>query len=576
MPAVSVAWRLLAEHARAEPARPAVHTAEGITGYRALAEAVDECAKAVRALGLAPGEVLAVELPDGLPAVVALLAVLHAEVPFVWLGPAYPAACREQVVRDCEPAALLTWKADAPVLSRIGTAPGIVPADTGCVVYTSGSTGTPKGIVQRRANLDQFTRWFAVELGLGPGSRMLQWALMTYDAAYAEVLAAIYAGATLVVPSTSDKADVARIAEQVVEYRVTHLLTVPSLCRALFAARTGASLPEVTSLSLFGEVVPPDLLGEAAYALPNASVGNFYGPTECTLATWFRVPAGFTGDVVPIGRPIPGREVLLRPMCDDVPAGTGEILVRSRYLAHGYLHREQETAQRFLPDPAGEPGMRIYRTGDLGRFTADGELVFAGRLDDQVKIRGVRVQLGEVEAALRTAPDVAEAVVRVLDADEVAPRIVAYLQPTAGQRPDVTALRGRVSRALPAVMVPAHYVVLDELPHTVTGKVDRGALPDPATVPPAARCGGPPSSELECELARIWHEAIECPEAGVDDDFFDVGGHSLLAPRVVAAVHARLGLTVPLRSVFEHSRLGDFAAYLTTLRPQHPHPKEKA
>ncbi|GAA0622960.1 hypothetical protein GCM10010174_47480 [Kutzneria viridogrisea] len=540
----------LAEH---DPDRPAVHSVEGVTSYGELAELVNQCAAVLWALGLAPGEILAVELNEGLPAVIALVAALRAEVPFVWLDPAYPPMRREQVVRDCRPAALLTWEGGRPVVRRVGGRPVTVPADTGCVVYTSGSTGIPKGIVQRRVNLDQFTRWFAAELALAPGSRMLQWAMMTYDAAYAEVLAALYAGATLVVPSAGEKADPVRIAALVGEQRISHLLTVPSLCRALFAARPDRPLPEVGSLSLFGEVLPPNLLTAATRLLPNAEIRNFYGPTECTLATWYRVPPGFTGEVVPIGRPIPGREILL---------DGGEVLVRSRYLAHGYLGREHETAQRFLADPDGDPAIRVYRTGDLGRYDADGELVFVGRLDDEVKIRGVRVRLGDIEAALLTAPDVAEVAVRLHGVDQVAPKIVAYVAAHPDRRPDVTALRRHAVRALPPVMVPAHYVLLDELPRTSTGKVDRAALPVPASAPH----GGSPSGELERELACIWREAIGCAEVGVDDDFFGVGGYSLLAPKVVAQVRVRLGLAVPQRAVFDHSRFGDFAAYLTTLR----------
>jgi amino acid adenylation domain-containing protein len=528
-----------------------------VTDYRTLAAAVRECAEEVRAAGLAPGEVLAVSVSDGLPAVVALLAALRTGVPFVWLDPASPSAHRNSVTQDCRPAALLRWR-DGPLLCRLHTQTVPVPGDTACVVYTSGSTGAPKGIVQRRANLDQFTPWFAAALGLTPGARMLQWARMTYDAAYAEILAAVHVGSTLIVPAARQKSDPNRIAAITAQQLVTHLLTVPSLCRALFTARAGAPLPEVGALGLSGEALPPDLLRDARRLVPNAAVTNFYGPTECTLATWFPVPAGFAAEVVPIGRPIPGREIRLDP--------AGEILVRTRYLAHGYLRRDRETAHRFLPDPDGEPGVRLYRTGDLGGVTPDGDLVFVGRLDDQVKIRGVRVRLGEIEAALRTAPDVADAAVRVVDVGQVASRIAAYVCGPAGRQPDVLALRRHMTKILSPVLVPAHYVVLAELPRTITGKVDRGALPEPAASP--APRGAPPRGEWEQAVARIWRDTIGCPEVGVDDDFFDVGGYSLLAPDVVAAVHDRLSLHVPMRSVFEYSRLGDFAAHLTTLPRQ--------
>lgn len=528
---------------------PAVICADGVLSRRELSERVQDCARRLDGVR----GFLAIEVADGADAVVALLAARDAGVPFVWLDPGMPPHRRARVVSDCRPAALLTFDA-GPTVSALPDA-GPVPDGAACLVYTSGSTGSPKGIVQTGPNLDQFAGWFAAELGLAAGSRMLQWASMTYDAAYAEVLAATVAGATLVVPPAEVKADPERVAEWIAAHQVSHVLTVPSLFRHL-----AGPFPSVCSLSLFGETLRPAEVERAATHMPRARVTNFYGPTECTLATYYRVPPDFAADVVPVGIPVPGREIVL---------DSGEICVRSRYLALGYLNRDAETAERFLPDPRKEPGVRIYRTGDLGRLDDDGVLLFEGRQDDQVKIRGIRVQLAEIESVLRAQRGVADAAVRVLPGEPTA--LAAYLRPGDGL--DTGVVHRAIARHLPPAMVPSHYVTLERFPRTPSGKLDRAGLPDPrrATADPSrpgsgASAGRAPATELERAVAGIWHEVIDHPDAGPRDDFFAVGGTSLLAPKIVHAVGDRLGVRIPLRAVFEHSRLGDFAAYLETMR----------
>ncbi|MEU1880016.1 non-ribosomal peptide synthetase [Streptosporangium sp. NPDC020072] len=552
---------------------PAVITESGTLTYRGLERRAAQYSAALVRAGLRPGDVLVITVPDGPDAVAALLAARRARTPFAWLTADQPLERQMAIVADSSPVAVLAPAGADPFPTALVQVEGdeaavvrratgearrtSVPQDTEYVVYTSGSTGTPKGIVQRTGNLDQLTRWLSTELDTRQGARMLQWARLAYDAAYVEIMTAVHGGAALVIPPGEVKGDPARIHRWIVEHEVTHLQTVPSLCRHLLDAAAGsAPVGSVRTLSLFGESLHAELVLAARDAFPKAAVHNFYGPTECILATSQQVPQDAV-DPIPLGRPIPGREILLtdedgRP----VPDGEiGEIRVRSGFLAHGYLNRPEETRQVFLPE-------QTYRTGDLARRTADGGLVFSGRIDDQVKIRGARVELGEIEAALYRDPAVAQAAVRTYGDSPETLRPAAYVQPRPDAVIDVAALHRRLTRSLPTYMIPAAYVVLDEMPLTSTGKIDRLRLPTP-DAPDARDRGVEPvafSTETERVLGEIWCQVIGCEQVGPDDDFFTVGGYSLLAPQVTAEVLERFEVGLPVRAVFDHPTLRELAA----------------
>ncbi|MFF0577998.1 non-ribosomal peptide synthetase [Streptosporangium saharense] len=552
---------------------PAVITESGVLTHRGLERRAAHYSAALVRAGLRPGDVLVITVPDGPDAVAALLAARGARTPFVWLSTDQPLERRLSIVADCSPVAVLAPVGDDPfptalvqvegddaVVVRRAAGPRketVVPPDTEYVVYTSGSTGTPKGIAQRTGNLDQLSRWFSGELDTRQGARLLQWARLTYDAAYMEIMTAVHGGAALVIPPGEVKGDPARIHRWVVEHEVTHLQTVPSLCRHLLDAAVGTGpVGSVRTLSLFGESLHADLVRAVRESFPKAAVHNFYGPTECILATAQRVPDDAV-DPISLGRPLPGREILLtdedgRP----VPDGEiGEIRVRSGFLAHGYLNRPDETREVFLPE-------QIYRTGDLARRTADGGLLFAGRIDDQVKIRGARVELGEIEAALYRDPAVAQAAVRTYGDTPETLRPAAYVQARPDAVIDVAALHRRLTRALPTYMIPAAYVVVEEMPLTSTGKIDRLRLPTP-DAPDARARGVEPvafSTETERVVGDIWCQVIGCEQVGPDDDFFTVGGYSLLAPQITAEVLERFGVALPVRALFDHPTLRELAA----------------
>ncbi len=338
----------------------------------------------------------------------------------------------------------------------------------------------------------------------------------------------------------------------------TLLNTVPSAAAEL--VRAGALPPSLHTVNLAGEALPRDLADRLHQGAEARRVVNLYGPSEdTTYSTWGEVPAG-DGRPPAIGRPLPGTRVRVldrrgRPQPVGVP---GELLLAGDGLARGYLGRPALTAERFVPDPSGPPGARAYRTGDLVRHRSDGELEFLGRLDHQVKLRGFRIELGEVEIVLRRHPAVSDAAVAVAGGEGGDPRLLAYCVVTA-EGVDLQALRAHVRHSLPAYMVPAGFVLVDELPRLPNGKVDRSALPaNEAPLPPAAAFVAP-RNELEERLALLWAEALGVDKVGAEDDFFELGGHSLLAVQLLFRVEEELGVSVPLHELFARPRVAALA-----------------
>ncbi|WP_433518587.1 non-ribosomal peptide synthetase [Nonomuraea sp. CA-143628] len=611
----------VAEHAAQAPGSPAVVSAEGVLTYHGLATRMERYREALVAAGLRPGDVVAMALPDGATGIAAMLAAFTAGVAFVWLDEDQPAARHRAILEDCHPTGLVTTPngaeravgspstvatvqgapsavvtvqgdraAGAPsavvtvqgdeaaVVSAAPSGPRAetVPQDTSCLVYTSGSTGRPKGIVQRSGNLLHFARWLASETGLGPGSHMLQLARLSYDAAYLEILSALDAGAAIVIPPPTVKPDGAELLPWLGGREVTHVFCVPTLIRRLLLARESAGEPPdlgMRAVSLYGEPLHSSTVDQVRAHFPRTAVYNMYGPAETTVATFHLVEPDCAGDI-PIGRDIPGVETLLRSASDASDAsaafGTsgasgasgdeGEVWIRTRFLARGYLGRPAETAAVF--SAKDESGLRMYRTGDLARRRPDGALVFLGRRDHQVKIRGARVELAEIEAVLRAEPGVAQAAVGVFSDEQGTVHPAAYLEPVSAAKVDVRVLHRHVASVLPAYMVPAAYVMLDKLPLTTTGKIDRNRLPDPNTLTSGARSRGAFETETERRLAAIWREVLEREELGADDDFFELKGHSLMAVRIAAAVIGEFGVEIPVRAVFEHPTVRELAAYI--------------
>jgi amino acid adenylation domain-containing protein len=464
------------------------------------------------------------------------------------------------------------------MMARDGGPPGppaerpAPPADRPAyVIFTSGSTGVPKGVVVSHRAAARFCRGAAEVLGLGPADRRLQLAPLSFDASVADVFPVLGRGGTLILRAPGPIGSLGSLLSDCRDRRVTVLGLPTALWHEL--AATDTPLPPSVRRVVFGgeAALAERVLAWRRRAGSGVALLNSYGPTETAVAvaTCELAAPGLAlgpGGEVPIGRPNLGDRILvLDPEARPVPAGvTGELWVGGPGLARGYLDRPGRTAESFRPDPSvrdgGAPGGRLYRTGDLGRWLPDGTLVFSGRADRQVKVRGYRVELGEVESALAEHPAVRESVVSLVRGPGGVGALVAH---AAGSDLDPDRLRTFLGDRLPAWSVPAAIVLLDALPRTPSGKIDRRALPAPD--PDAVRGGAgatAPRTDLERRIAAVWEDVLEIRPVGVTDDFFELGGHSLLAVRLAARLERTLGRPFPLATLFEHPTVESLAASL--------------
>ncbi|MFC0863862.1 amino acid adenylation domain-containing protein [Sphaerimonospora cavernae] len=505
-------------HAVTGPDAEAVASDGVSVSYREFAGRATSVAAALTAAGGVEGMPVAVRMEPGPTQAAAVLGVLSAGACVLCLDTGEVGRRGRAVLEDLRPVRLLFdgraaedelvgWYREAlggsildvgvaagPGSSPHGTAceaaraplPGLAEADPDAwmyVTYTSGSTGRPKGIPQTRRGFTQFMSWFTEEFRIGPGARVAQWAAPGYDASLVEMFAPLLAGATLCPVSPRTRANPEKIVDWLAAERVTHLQTVPSFARQLLEvinrSEAAGRLPELDHLLLAGEPLTGDLANGLRAALPGTRLVNLYGPTESILATWHEV-TGTVADRAPIGTPIPGREVLVLDELDrPCPVGTtGELVIHSPYITPGYVGAAAGERSAFEPPRGGGAAERFYRTGDLGRWNADGLLEFVGRRDLQVKFNGIRLELGDVEAVLTGHETVAEcAVVAVPGRHRLVVSLAAFIVPrdsvSEGARAAWrTALRRWFGRAVP----PVTFMTVGSLPRTPGGKVDRDRL----------------------------------------------------------------------------------------------------
>ncbi|QBI54648.1 non-ribosomal peptide synthetase [Streptomonospora litoralis] len=544
-------------------------------------------ARVLLARGAGPERVVALALPRSAELVVAMLAVLKTGGAYLALDPDYPDDRLGHMLADARPACAVASAelsgrvgalTDAPriVLDAPGTAaeiaaaePGevtdadrgapLTPAGAAYLIYTSGSTGVPKGVVVSHAGVAKLVSTAVHRLGADTHSRIAQLGSPSFDVAFWEFAMGVLSGGRLVVVPPERRVPGPPLTDYLRERGVTHAGLPPALLSALPA---DAELPPGMTVLAGTEAVPGALVRR--FAADGRAMFNCYGPTEATVnATLAECRADTAGDRVPIGRPDPGvRAYVLDSMLRPVPAGTaGELYLGGAGPARGYRGQHGLTAARFVADPFAGGGARMYRTGDQVLWNARAELEFLGRTDDQVKIRGMRIELGEVEAALAAHPGVAAAAAVVHRDGAGTPALSAYATPLPGCTLLVRELRDHLAARLPSAMVPAAVTVLEAMPTLPNGKTDRTALPAPD---PAAALGRPPRNQVEELLCGLYREILEVPEAGIDDDFFALGGHSLLATRLVTRIRAVLGRDVELRTVFDAPTV---AALAERLRP---------
>ncbi len=578
----------IAHRAALNPTACAVVHGTEHTDYGTLLQQAERVARALAAAGVTLGDsvVLCAERSGGL--VAAILGILRAGAVYVPIDPTTPAERARFICADAGARVVITGPAlrerfadtAAAVLSLASlaladardaapaTLPEARPDDLAYIIYTSGSTGQPKGVEVSHASACNHASWFAGAVGALAQDRFLFKTSIGFDAALVEVFVPLGLGATIVVAEANAELDPQRVLATVVRDHVTVMQAVPSALRLLLAEPGLEQVRTLRFLVSGGEALDWALVREARKRLPGVRLGNFYGPTEtCIDATWYPIDERADGDgPVPIGRPIAGlRAHVLDAHLEPVPDGViGELHLGGVGLARGYRNRQDLTRRAFIGDPF-RPGERLYATGDLVRRRADGELIYVGRTNDQIKLRGFRIELGEIESALRSQPEIAQCAVLPFEYRAGDTRLAAYVVRRYPELPlDSAALRGRLAAFLPEYMLPAAWVVLERLPLTASGKTDRAALPAPEPGHEReARLIEPPQGATEAALAELWRELLGVAQVGRDDDFFALGGHSLLVVALVDAMRRR-AMVVDVRTVFQAPRLSALAAAVGT------------
>jgi len=590
---LSTAWfgavhDLVSERARRHPERIALIDRAGAWTYGELDEAVGRLAAHLVREGIRKGDRVAIHATRSAALVWAVLGVLKSGAAFVILDPIYPEARLAEIVRLAQPRTVLRLDGVAtasealarfPAMESSINFPEIGPADISSLAFTSGSTGVPKGILQTHGSMSHFIPWHRDVLGYGENDRHSLLSGLAHDPLHRDMFYSLTLGATLCVPDSDRIGAPGYLATWMREQRITVTNMTPAMAQLLTELPEPVLLPDLRCAVLAGDVLTRRDVARVRRLAPQAVCINVYGATESQRAlSWYRVEEGSLSEdgearsrqILPLGRGKDDVQLLILTGSGVAGIGEiGEIAIRSPHMAHGYLDDPEQTSRRFVANPfTGDPADRVYLTGDLGRYLPDGAVAAAGRADQQVKIRGFRVEPGEIEAELGRLPGVREAVVVGKPARDgsAEKRLVAYVVLTGGAPPRLSDLRDALRDRLPAFMVPAVFVPLDRLPVNPNGKVDRRALPDPEDVLPAAAgpqaVHVPPRDEIELRLVRLWEDVLETAPVGVTDDFFAIGGHSLLAVRLMARIAHNFGQALPLAALFQATTIEELARLL--------------
>ncbi|MDY7091403.1 MAG: amino acid adenylation domain-containing protein [Acidobacteriota bacterium] len=602
---------LFRQRTEEDPQRPAILHGERRWSYEELDRWSGALARRLRSGGLAPGEIVAVWAHRSPAVAAAVLAVLRAGGVFMLLDPAYPPLRLLSMLELAPPAAWLSLEEagpepaeldallrDLPDGRRISVA--AVPPELGaeeagledvprgaddpaCVTFTSGSTGV-KAVLGRHGSLSHFMPWQARAFQLGADDRISMLSGLAHDPLQRDLFTPLMIGAALVIPEPEAMESPVALARWLAESAVTVSHLTPAMGQLLTQALGhGPQLPALRRVFFVGDRLRRHDVARLRAMAPQVQCINMFGSTESQRAVSYHRVAVDTGgaqaaehEVLPLGRGMPGAQLLVLDG-EGRPAGigeVGEIVVRSPHLALGYLGDDALTAQRFFTDP--ETGVRCYRTGDLGRLTPGGEVTFAGRADQQIKIRGFRIEPGEVEGCLLESPEVGEAIVVArsetsggTSAESIGDvRLVAYVAPAEGAEIDPVELQRRVRRRLPEMMVPSAFVVLGELPRTPNFKIDRRALPAPPRDRSLSdRPYEAPRNAKERRLERIFRELLGLERVGIHDDFFALGGHSLLMMQLVAQIQEMAGVEIPLSQVYREPTVAALARAVEEMQP---------
>ena len=573
-------------HAARDPDAPALIQDGRSLSYGELNRRANRLAHHLIALGLQRDERVAIYMERSFDALIGMLAVLKAGGAFVPLDPAYPRERLHYMLADTAPRAVLTLRAlrdtlppglpavlaldeddlasDCADTDPDREALGLRPQHLASVIYPSGSTGQPKGVMVEHRQVAALLRGLEDCYRLGAGDRVLQFSSLSFDASIEECFGPLCAGAALVLRDDEWVADAATFWRHCREHGIT-MLSLPTAFWHQLGGGGFGDIPEAVQwVVIGGEKANPELLArwfQGGGVRPQLI--NAYGPTETTVDAIVQTVTDDPDLQHAIGRPLRHvRAYILDAHGQPAPIGvTGELYLGGAQVARGYLGRPELTAERFIDSPF-VAGDRLYKTGDLASWREGGCIDYLGRNDFQVKIRGFRIELGEIEAHLAAHDQVGEAVVVAREERAGDLRLVAYITAAEAQTPDIDALRKHLAAALPAYMVPAAYVLLERLPLTANGKLDRKALPAPDAQDYSARGFEAPLGELEIALARLWADTLKLERVGRRDHFFELGGHSLLAVTLLSRMRGALALEVSLKDLFAHPVLAELAAHL--------------
>ncbi|AML57741.1 Malonyl CoA-acyl carrier protein transacylase [Serratia rubidaea] len=565
--------------------------------YQALAETAAYYTAQLRAAGIQPGEVIAIHGARSFGLIAAMLAVMQAGGVMLLLDKNLSLARRQAMLDEAQPRQLLfvamsdevdaelcddpRWRQvtclDAWAVRQAEVVASTVDPQAACYLFfTSGTTGTPKGIIGQQQALAHFLRWQRDTFAIGPEDRCAQLTSLSFDVVLRDILTPLISGATLCLPPVEEDLSAGALFPWFRQQRITSFHTVPTIVKSwLLSADQVVPLPDLRRLFFAGELLPASLVRQwRGLVNTEAEIVNLYGPTETTLAKCFyRVPPAATRlpQTLPVGQAMSDSQALvLNAQHQQCGIGEpGEIVIRTRFPSLGYLHGGRQ-APAFICNPfTGQQDDLFYFTGDVGQVRHDGVVCLTGRRDDQVKIRGMRVEPGEIGAALLSHPAIQDVAITIFSDAQDEKRIAAYYV-AAHPVPEAEVLRQHLQARLPSYMQPAAWMAIDRLPMTPNGKLDRRRLPDPHAAMLAVRKQGyiAPSSESERQVAAVWARVLRSDEPGVSDNFFDIGGHSLLLLQVKNQLQATLQRDIPVVALFQYPTIAAFAAWLDEQAPQ--------
>ena len=581
--------RLIEEQVENSPDAVAVTFEKDQLTYQELNQRASQVAHYLQSLGVEPETLVGICVERSFEMIIGLLGIMKAGGAYVPLDPEYPKERLAFMLEDSQVSVLLTQQkllADLPAREALQTVcldadweriaresadnpeSGVSADNLIYMIYTSGSTGRPKGALNVHRALVNRLCWMQEAYQLRPDDRILQKTPFSFDVSGWEFWWPLLTGASLVFAKPGGHKESAYLVDLIAEEQISTMHFVPSMLQVFLEEQHLERCSSLKRVICSGEALPADLRNRFFERLcHDVDLHNLYGPTEAAIdVTYWQCQRESQRPNVPIGRPIANTRIyILDEFMQAVPVGVaGELYIGGVNLARGYLNRPELTQEKFIPSPFDDdPASRLYKTGDLCRFLPDGSLEYLGRLDFQVKIRGLRIELGEIENALLSHPALREAVVLVHEASSGDKRLAAYLVAEQGQCLRIDDLRGSLKTRLPDYMVPSFFIPLDALPLTPNGKVDRRALPSPDTsVRTSEREYVAPGTPTEEALVEIWSTILGVQQIGIHDNFFEIGGHSLLGTQVTAHIHQRFQVELPLRKLFEIPTIEELAKYV--------------